>query len=201
MWPEGRGLKPLPYFYKGGVFLKAKVLVCVLVLSLICAGTVLAHPYNIREDAERPTDAQIDDFIAGHDSDDWYVFGLQFSHLSTWYFRVYAVPQGVTPYEIEEREDRWYISIPGVDGVEYDVLNEDGTVERLDDSSTLVQYKSSGGYTLFPPVRPLQAGMEGAMEIMMNPFRPILRDVMIMMVGLVGFGKAWIWLKRQLWGA
>lgn len=48
---------------------------------------------------------------------------------------------------------------------------------------------------------PLVKGTLQAEEILMTPFRQLVPPVMIMMVGLAAFAKAWTWLRSQLSGA
>lgn len=191
--------------------MKRKVIVLLVVFCLMFAGTALAHPFVIREGAQRPTDRQIDEFLASHAGDEWNVFGIQFYETTTlrWHFHVFAVPRGETPYEIWESVSQYWerieIRIRENDkyDFEFDFLRSDGVLQLGMNSHYTCYHKMSMEYSIvhLDPMTPLQMAMEGATETMTTPVRQLAPGMMTTLVGLVGFAKGWTWLKKQLSGA
>lgn len=185
--------------------MKSKVLVSVLVCLLICTGTAFAHPFEIRPDADRPTDTQIDNFLASHPEDEWDVRGIQYYHqMPGWRFSVYAFPVGIEdPIKIIKYTNYSEIEVGHPSGEwRFDVLRWSGEVYNNRSGEVLTHQNAQGNYSIYPPLMtPLQMAMEGAGTIMTTPVRQLAPAMMIMTVGLVGFAKGWTWLKTQLWGA
>jgi hypothetical protein len=185
-----------------------RVFLLVLVLGLICSGTVLAHPFVIRSDAQRATDSQIDEFLDGHPADDWDVYGVQYYDWYNnrgWVFELFAVPEGSQfPFGIvpNEEDNTTLIKISKLTfGRRYDWLSWEGVeYSNVENTRYMHHENEEGDYSIIPlpPMNPLQMAMEGAVTTMTTPVRQLLPAMMITMVGLVGFAKGWTLLRKLL---